>query len=187
MFRNIFTLIIGIFVCCNSFAEEHSTPINHSAIVKKANEMIDKKIFGNENRRFAYIQMFDAMDSVFEEIIDEAEFEANVYHRNHLKSKFENELGCKDIAYLGSIERASRTDEFPVVIKFTIKLYDSYIKNGYTQIDALREMQKVYLKITAAQHSIRGNKQAEAYKKEQAKKNKPKRRRKVPSSWRTYR
>ena len=204
MIKNIFTVLVIGFICSfNLYGDDNPqevTKIKRSTVVKKLNEQVEnaKDYVSSE-----YVSLINEFDDVLEEIIDEAEFEDYEYKRNQLKAKFEMELGNSEIAVEGGmgVERnawgggrtytifksinARESSAFVPVIKFSIKLYDAYIKNGYTQLDALKEMQKSYQMFTAERAEIVKKEKAEEEKKE--KKKSKSTQRNVPSRWRSYR
>lgn len=202
MIKKIFAFIgIGLFCSCSLLANESEVEvvkIKRSAVVKKLQERVKKS---SEGVQPEYTSIFKAFDDVLEDIIDEAEFETSEYGRNDLKRKFEVELGECEIAVPGGVGvitnawgagrtyttfktiRVRESDAFDDTIKFSIKLYDSYIKNGYTQIDALKEMQKCFQRFVKEQEESAAKEEKKQESKKKAKSN----RRNVPSTWRSYR
>lgn len=202
MIKNFLILASLTFITIATSEAAEIIKIKRSEVVSKAVNVIEE---APDFQQIEATQLFEELDEVLEDIIDEVEFETAEYSRNYLKSKIELELGSEDIAVMGGISSipnawgsggstftttktilASESDLFKPVIKFTIKQYDAYIKNGYSQLDALAEI-RIACKSAIEKHQKK--KQEETLKEEKEKKKKERRsnrRRNVPSRWRSY-
>lgn len=200
MFKLIgIVLALGFITSGFSYADEEVkvTKIKRTTVIKKLRENFDSN---SSYAKAELVSVVDQMTEVLDELTDELEYETIPYDRNRIKSELKHDLAIREISVAageraitnawGSGGRtytvfqtilckdASCYEDF---VKFSIKLYDAYIKNGYTQLDALKAMDKAYEKFVEEE---RANIEKEKTKKEKSKKST---RRNVPSTWRSYR
>lgn len=200
MFKLIgIVLALGFITSGFSYADEEVkvTKIKRATVIKRLRENFDNN---SHYAKLELVNTVEQMTEVLDDLSDELEHEAIPYDRNRIKDEFKHGLAIREISVAAGeraitnawgsggrtytvfrsilCKEASCYEDF---VKFSIKLYDAYIKNGYTQVDALNAMEKAYEKFVEEE---RANIEKEKVKKEKSKKST---RRNVPSTWRSYR